>query len=738
MNDGQPLLVGREHHASSDAEELRGEALGLALLTIPGLVLVLVSVVLLVSDAIWREVALTVPALGAVAAGANLLRRRSVSSAAAVLCAGLTVALAGILYVLPSVSLVHWFALVVILTSTVLGQGYGFLAAAGATGAVALTLASQPNALSAQQAYAALLFVWVTAVLSWMASRPVNTALAWAWSSYVQSLQTTRELRERQGELNHALKSLNETNYRLERANLELARARAAADEARRLKAEFAANISHELRTPLNLIIGFSEMMAMAPEVYGRETLPVAYREDVNAIYRNARHLGNLVDDVLDLSQLDAGRMGLTKEWTSLGQIISEAVETVKTLVTDRGLWLKVDVPAELPSLCVDRTRVRQVLINLLNNAARFTQRGGVTVTARCNGTDVVVQVADTGVGIAPEDVPNAFEEFRQLDGSTRRRQGGSGLGLAISKRFIELHGGNIWAESQLGGGSTFCFSLPVCENVAGSILRREWQTWVRFPHVSDQPEPNVAVVSEDPAIARIFQRYLDGYRVLALGDGRKLHDLVAQEPVHAIIVATRLDVDEPPVRRLGEVPKGVPLIACSLPSRRSIARQVGVDAYLVKPVSRERVVATLKLFGKGRRTLLVVDDDPEMVHLLARMIHSASKRYQVLKAYSGAEALDLLRQKRPDGVILDLVMPDVDGYAVVQQMAASAELRDIPVVAVTARGYEKDTVAAGVVSLTREGGLSISELMRCLRASLGALLGPTGTAPEPQATAGA
>src|SRR5581483_2122963 len=224
----------------------------------------------------------------------------------------------------------------------------------------------------------------------------------------------------------------------------------------RRIKAEFAANISHELRTPLNLIIGFSEILMSVPHGAGGRELSPSSRADVDVIYRNAKHLSNLIDDVLDLSQIDVGRMGLTKERADLRGIAAEAVTAIARLYEVRDLTLANEVPSDLPPVYVDRTRIRQVLINLLNNAARLTPSGGTTIRARVEENSVVVVVADTGVGIAPEDIPKVFEEFRQLDGTTRRAHDGSGLGLAICRRFVEMHGVAIWAESRPGTGTSF------------------------------------------------------------------------------------------------------------------------------------------------------------------------------------------------------------------------------------------------------------------------------------------
>ncbi|MDI7278123.1 MAG: ATP-binding protein, partial [Anaerolineae bacterium] len=303
--------------------------------------------------------------------------------------------------------------------------------------------------------------ILLAAIASWLSAHNLYIALEWAWRGYEQAHRNEREARQGQAELRRALKALDEATYRLERANYMLSVARDQAEEARRLKQQFAQTISHELRTPLNLIVGFTELMAESPEYYGGQ-LPPAYVRDMGIVHRNACHLQTLVNDVLDLARIEAAQMGILPEETSPGALAEEAVNVARSLVESRGLALQLQIEPGLPQLWLDPTRIRQVLFNLLNNAARFTEQGTITVSVRRQGDEVVFSVADTGVGIAPEDLPRVFEEFQQLNGTTRRRHGGAGLGLAISKRFVQLHGGRIWVESQPGQGSTFYFGLPI------------------------------------------------------------------------------------------------------------------------------------------------------------------------------------------------------------------------------------------------------------------------------------
>ena len=605
-----------------------------------------------------------------------------------------------------------------------LGPAAGF-AVAGAI-AAGLLGAAIAGFLPLPAAVVASAGALATAVVTWVAVSPLQMVLHWAWLSYERAWRQTEALRDQRGELQRVLKDLEGAYQRLERMNLELERARRAADEARRLKAEFAANVSHELRTPLNLIVGFSEMMLMAPDTYGGELLPPAYRGDLEAIYRNAEHLSHLIDDILDLSQIEAGRMGLVKAPLSPRQVIEEAVATVEHLFTGKGLTLTVDAAADLPTVPADRTRIRQVLINLLTNAARFTQQGGVQVRAHARQSEVVIAVADTGIGIPAEGLVHMFEEFRQVTGPLGKPEKGSGLGLAVSRKFVELHGGRMWAESQVGQGTTVFFTLPVREELAASAITPAWETRVRLRPAAPE-RGRVIVVDPDPGVVRLFQRYLDGYQVEGAADAAQALHLASRQLAHALIVTA--SSGEEGWQRLRQAREGLPnlpVVVCTLRSGLKSDLPRGVRAYLVKPISRAGLLSALRQLGTPVRRVLVVDDDPEVVRLLSRMLRSARRRYTVIAAHGGAEALQALAATPPDAVILDLLMPEVDGYTVLEHMQATPALADLPVIVVTARGREEEVVTAGLIGITRRSGFSIGEMMRCVQSSLGSLQMPT------------
>ncbi|MBI2941960.1 MAG: response regulator [Chloroflexi bacterium] len=722
-------------------EDLRAEGLRLLIGVLASLAFLTYYVTALVTDSFNPLRFALMCALVLVGGLSYWTLRVSVRLAARVFVLSLLAILTAALSVFQDSLLASWFAPVVIVAGILVGWRSS-LATAMAASAAILANHLMADFLPAGVAFGAVLLTWVGCILGWLLSRPAQTTLDWARQSYVRAVYTAEELRDRQGELSRVVKSLNSAYQRLEELNVDLARAREAAEEARRLKAEFAAAVSHELRTPLNLIIGFSEMLVASPHISRGKALPDAFRGDLEVIYRNACHLSGLIDDVLDLSQIEADRMSLHKEQVHLARVVDEAIAVVNGLFTAKGLTLEAEVPWDLLPVYADRDRVRQVLINLLSNAARFTDRGGVTVRARIEGAhahDVLVAVSDTGVGIAPENLSAVFEEYRRVHVNGERRLIGSGLGLAVSKRFVELHGGSMWVESQPDHGSIFSFTLPTCEGVIASPGHTRGDRWVP-PAAATGGIGDILVVDRDGDVARLLSRYLDGYRVLPVTGPvtgiEQVRQQVAGGRVRAVIVASPASTPEgPDLREVSEMVPGVPVVGCSFRTGRVAARDLGISDYLVKPVSREQIRDALRRLGKGVRSVVVVDDDTEMLRLLSRMVRSVSRRYIVREAQSGRQALALLGDERPDAVLLDLMMPDIDGAEVLRRMRVDPALRDVPVVVVTARGVAAETIVAEAFTITRRDGLSLREFLRCLRTDLDLLREvphDTGPAPRP------
>ncbi len=534
----------------------------------------------------------------------------------------------------------------------------------------------------------------------------------------VQQREMTR-VRQRQGELNRTLKALDEAYDLLKRSHDELAVARQQADEARALKEQFVANVSHELRTPLSLIVGFAEIIYLSPETYEGVTWTAELENDIREMYRAAQHLQSLINDILDLSRIDAAKLPMFRELSDIRTICSEAMEAITPLVRQRGLSLEVRAPDTLPQLLLDRTRIRQVFLNLLNNAVRFTERGGIAISIEQREGALLVSVSDTGVGIPEDQMEHLFEEFRQI-GAGPRGRGGTGLGLALSRQFVGLHGGRMWAESRLGAGSTFHFTLPIPGGAPGLA------PLIVIPYRKQQlDEGPVLVLDPDPGMAEMLRRYLGDRRVLAARDVSEAERLIEEE--HPLTVVVNQVPDAPPDSWLGPLGElsiryDVPVLRCAIPSPSWLRQATGLDGCVTKPVSQDALRQLLDTYQRPPRRVLVVDDDPGSVRLICRLLAAIGLKAEIVKAFSGAQALRLARQNTPDLVLLDLLMPEMDGFEVLHGMRGEPALAATRVIAVTATSYGEEALQrrGGYLTLSQPSGFSAGTVTELLNAVLG------------------
>ena len=629
------------------------------------------------------------------------------------------IAFAWSLLVWPGAS-VPFLGIAIVLVNAAVNAPLGYLSAPILT---LLQLALARDRASMPMAVACL---WLVTSIQWVSTQGLYTAVGWAWNSHRRANGLLRQLRVHQGDLNRTVHALQEATRRLQRTGYELAEARLRAQEARQAKERFAANISHELRTPLNLMVGFSETMYLYPDVYGEMQWPSTLRRDVYQIYQSGRQLSELIDDVLDLSRVDADQMPVRKEESELKEIILQAASSIRAFIKDKDLIIRTQIPPDLPPVSIDRTRIRQVLLNLLKNATRFTDKGEISVEARCREGELVVSVRDTGIGIPGEELSRIFDEFHQLDSSLRRRDDGFGLGLAISKRFVGLHGGRIWAESVLGQGSTFHFSLPLEPARSGQQLR-ETERGLRAP-----AKPSLLLLEADHDLQNLLARYLVEYDILLAADTGAARDMVARHHPAALLVNVppeRLGEREVYDQALRTLPPRVPVLFYSIPSADWMAKRLGVAACLAKPLDRASLVRALSCWP-GASKLLIVDDDQGFVELVRRYLavdklagsdKPSLPDYLLRSASDGAEALDLMARWRPDLVLLDLIMPRVDGFAVLEQMGEREDLRDVPVVIVTASPYGDELLVGhgSAVTIARGEGYVTSEVVQKLKVLL-------------------
>jgi signal transduction histidine kinase/CheY-like chemotaxis protein len=579
-------------------------------------------------------------------------------------------------------------------------------------------------------------FSWL---IGWASTRSLLTVTQWSVSSFELARRRAEEALEQRVEFKQTQEDLIQANQELARLSDRLKEMQAVAEEARQAKSQFVANVSHELRTPLNMIVGFSEMITQSPHVYGIQ-LPPSLLSDIAAIQRNSQHLSKLVDDVLDLSQIEAGHMALSRTWVSLDEIIDEAIAIVRALYESKGLYMRTRISSGLPPVFCDSTRIRQVLINLLSNSGRFTVRGGVTVRTYREDGSIVISVADTGPGIAKEDQARIFEPFEQLDNSIRRLHGGSGLGLSISRQLVELHGGKMWLESELDKGTDICFSLPIGTPPDRSSDGDAWSRWFNpYEQYETRTErskapapvivPRFVSLDRNGHLPRLLARYTDGSEVVAVQTVDEAIAELNRSPAQALVVNGFSLLQVP--RTLGplaSLPYDTPVLTVWVPGEDQAAERFGAARYLVKPVHRDVLLLALDDLDQDIQSILLVDDNAEVLRLFARMLSSAERGYQILRARTGQRAIGLLRERHPDVVILDLFMPGMSGAQVLEEKSRDPEIRDIPVIVISAQDPSGEPMVSEVMVLARGGGLSVQDLLSCIT-SLGAML-PTPVAP--------
>ncbi len=570
----------------------------------------------------------------------------------------------------------------------------------------------------------------ISGVLGWAVTNTLFLLTVWALYSRKQAREKMKEAFEQRLELNQTQEDLIQANQELARMSGRLQTLYQDAEEQRHEKQRFAANVSHELRTPLNMIIGFSEMIPKLSPVYGVE-LPPALLSDIAAIQRNSEHLSQLIDDVLDLSQIDAGRMVINKEWSSLQEMINEAVVATRVLFESKNLYIKTDIEPDCPQVFCDTTRIRQVILNLLSNAGRLTREGGVTIRAWHEGGDALVSVQDTGPGIREDKIQKLFEPFGQLDVSPENIKGGSGLGLSISKQFIEMHDGKMWVESEPGTGSTFYFSLPVQTTMPRALNRDSAMRWFN-PYESAEhrirtrrskapfPEikPRFVIMEDGNEPHSRFEYYLQDAEIIRAKDAAAAEELLKHSPAQALIVnAPPFEEAANPGNRLSDIPFNTPVIQCWLPGKAEAVKRLKVVSYLVKPIAYDTLISTVSSIGDHVKTVLLVDDKPEALQLFARMLSSTANGYRILQTTSGQRALNLLEERQPDVMLLDLIMPNMDGYEVLRIKQHNPAIKDIPVIIISSRDPTGEPILSNTLTVTRNTGLTGRELSECILA---------------------
>ncbi|MBJ6799161.1 response regulator [Geomonas propionica] len=532
------------------------------------------------------------------------------------------------------------------------------------------------------------------------------------------------ELVQQSEELVQQSTELAQQSDELARRNQVLDQQKQLLEEATRLKSEFLSNMSHELRTPLNSVLALSRVLA----VQGAERLSEEERGYLGIIERNGKHLLSLINDILDLAKIESGRQDLYMETVEPAKVAAEVVDSLAVLAREKGIALALSAPERLPRMRIDVKKLRQMLQNLVGNAVKFTAQGSVTLGLVARGEEICFEVKDTGIGIAPQYLETIFHEFRQADGSTSRSYEGTGLGLAIVKKSAMLLGGDVTVASELGRGSVFTLRLPLdCGGAAaqigiGATVAAE-QGW-RPPQA---PARSVLVVDDDPEAVSLISNHLAqaGYGTLSALNGRDALRLARANRPFAItldIMMPEMDGWEV-MRELKEHPEtaDIPIMIISLSEDRATGIALGAVGVISKPVGQEELMeAFARLAGAGCRLVLVVDDNEYDRCFLASLFKE--KGLDVLLAESGPEALELAASDHPDLITLDLLMPGMDGAAVLDRLRSNSCTADIPVVVITSKELshaELQRLSSGVSAIISKNGLERQAVLQDLVRSL-------------------
>ncbi len=519
-------------------------------------------------------------------------------------------------------------------------------------------------------------------------SRPARVTRLFAAREILTLAKTFNQMATQlSGAYQNLEEKVSQRTSELQSANQELARAN-------KLKSEFLANVSHELRTPLSAIIGFSQILLDGID----GPLNEEQQQDIQQVNKSGQSLLTLINQILDLSKIEAGKMDLSLERVELPELVDGVADGIRPLAQEKGLRVETRFAPDLPAVEADAVRLKQILINLLSNAVKFTERGHIEVWAQPSGRMVRISVKDTGIGISPESQKVIFDEFVQGDGSSTRRHGGTGLGLSIVRKLVEMHGGAVTVVSEPGMGSTFSFTLPAW--AAGAKLTAPvGPSRAAVRPVQPLPGSVILVVDDDSSVRQLIARHLeqDGWKTVQASNATDALQLARE--CRPLLVT--LDIMMPDasgwwvLEKLKEDPQtsSIPVLVVTIVEDQRLVFALGASDYLSKPYERKQLLAKVHrllpdLHGK---TVLIIDDQADARAMMAKILQEEGA--QVDEASSGDEAMTAVSESPPDLVLLDLMMPGMSGFEVVARMRAQPAEAGIPVVIVSAKELTAEDV---------------------------------------------
>jgi CheY-like chemotaxis protein/HAMP domain-containing protein len=528
----------------------------------------------------------------------------------------------------------------------------------------------------------------INASYSGLLSNERTRILAESLSRTNQILEAqSEELQEQAEELQEQADELQRSTDELQEQNLELEAQRNQVEEANRLKSEFLSNMSHELRTPLNSINALSQVLIMQ----AKNKLSKDENNFLEIIKRNGKRLLILINNILDLSKIEAGKMDVLSQPVSINSLLTIIKENVQTLSENKGILINTEIPDNLPIIETDESKLHQVITNIVSNAVKFTEKGSVQISANHNNENILIEVKDTGIGISEKMLPHIFDEFRQVDGSSSRQYEGTGLGLAIASKLIKVLGGELSVKSKIGEGSIFTIKVPVKWN------QNIPQTELFIPEIksSQLSEKTILVVDDDPKIVNNISEYLsqNGYKTITATSGKEALELAEKHQPLAItldIIMPEMDGWEVLQKlKLNTKTKDIPVIIISVSDDKNTGYALGAMGYINKPVNKNMLLSEIRKLSKITESVMIVDDNDLELRQMVEVVEA--ENIKTIGVNSGEESIKLLKENVPDVLVLDLIMPGMDGFSVIEEVRKNPNTKNLPVIIVTAKDITKE-----------------------------------------------